>query len=432
MLTKLHIDNLKCFKQLSLSLAPLTLLTGFNAAGKSTAIQSLLLLAQACRSQESKWQIGLNGDLTQLGTPGEALHEGVDDDLILGFESGDARLAWVLKAEKKNQAHAMRISQIDWQSGALHGRFIPNLNPRHSLGLDTLTPDFDKFAPRTSTLNQLIPSDADAQMRESAKVGESDAIRLLWQPIKAITNSIADSIFLSAVRSGADDVYPIPTLSEPIVADVGVRGEFAAWLLQQLSDEDIDIDRCHPAEPTQILRRQFNAWAGELFPGVQINSNRIPGTQLIQLSWRNHEADNWRRPSNIGYGLTYVLPIIIAGLLAKKGQILIIDSPEAHIHPMGQSAMGRFLAMVANAGVQVIIETHSDHILNGVRLAVFNGRLSAQNAAIHFFNSRPRGSDNHAHVLSPQIDKNGNLSEWPVGFFDQAETDLAKLAGWAA
>lgn len=127
-----------------------------------------------------------------------------------------------------------------------------------------------------------------------------------------------------------------------------------------------------------------------------------------------------------------MLPIIVAGLLAKKGQILIIDSPEAHIHPMGQSAMGRFLAMVANAGVQVIIETHSDHILNGVRLAVFGGKLPANQAAIHFFNSRPRGSDDHAHVLSPQIDKNGNLSEWPAGFFDQAEADLAKLAGWDA
>ncbi len=285
MLTKLHIDNLKCFKQLSLPLAPLTLLTGFNAAGKSTALQSLLLLAQACRSQERKWQIGLNGDLTQLGTPGEALHEGVDDELILGLESVHARLAWVLKAEKKNQGHAMRISQIDWQSGPQHGSFLQN----HG----TPKPHYGDVVPNTSALAQLLPSDAQEQLIDTSEFDGYNAIQLL-QPLQAITSSIADTIFLSAVRSGADDVYPIPTLSEPIVADVGVRGEFAAWLLQQLSDDDIDIDRCHPAEPTQILRRQFNSWAGELFPGVQVNSNRIPGTQLIQLSWRNHEADSWR------------------------------------------------------------------------------------------------------------------------------------------
>lgn len=97
---------------------------------------------------------------------------------------------------------------------------------------------------------------------------------------------------------------------------------------------------------------------------------------------------------------------------------------------MGQSRIGRFLAMLATAGVQVIIETHSDHVLNGVRLAVSRGELSPPHTAVHFFNSRPRSVADPAHIVSPQIDTKGNLSEWPLGFFDQAERDLAALAGW--
>jgi predicted ATPase len=97
---------------------------------------------------------------------------------------------------------------------------------------------------------------------------------------------------------------------------------------------------------------------------------------------------------------------------------------------MGQSLIGHFLAMVARAGVQVIVETHSDHVLNGVRLAVNRGELSPLETVIHFFNYRPRLSSDPAHVVSPKIDSKGNLSEWPTGFFDQTERDLTALAGW--
>lgn len=390
-LSRLNIDNLKCFKAFSLPLAPLTLLTGFNAAGKTTSVQSLLLLAQAARRNNKDWKMGLNGEFVQLGTPGEALHEGAESGIAVGVETDHASLSWRLRAESRGQSHAMSIEGIDWQLEENRGIFLRN--------------DTD--------LDCLLPADADTRLQ-------------------AMTKLIANTIYISAIRTGADDVYPIPTTAEPICADVGVRGEFSAWWLEQMSDEEVDIERRYPDEPAITLRRQFNAWAGTLFPGAQVNASRINNTQLIQLSWRNHDTDSWRRPSNIGYGLTYVFPILVAGLLAKKGQILVIDSPEAHLHPMGQSRMGQFLSMVAAAGVQVIVETHSDHILNGVRRAVLAGKILAADTAIHFFNARPRHADDFAHVVSPLMDAKGNLSEWPSGFFDQAEADMAVLAGWGS
>lgn len=407
MFTHVHLDNLKCFRQLSLRLANLTLLTGFNAAGKSTSLQALLLLAQACRSQEGQWQISLNGELAQLGTPAEAMHEGVGEDLLIGVESETARLSWAFQVDRTQLAHGLRIKQIDWQVDAHSGAFTANAN----------------------LLDRLLPQNAQQLIALGNGIDDSTS-QHIWHTLQSLTKRLSEIVYLSAVRRGPEDVYPIPSLSDPVNADVGVYGQYAAWLLQQHGDDEIAETRRHAKEAAPYLRQQFNAWAGELFPGAQINPNRIPNTQLVHLSWRNHQADSWRRPANIGYGLTYVLPIICAGLLAKEGQILIIDSPEAHLHPKGQSAMGHFLAMVAQAGVQVLVETHSDHVLNGLRLAVFNRQLEAENAAIHFFNSRPRDAQEHAHVVSPLLDSQGNLSEWPPGFFDQAETDLGKLAGW--
>ena len=89
--------------------------------------------------------------------------------------------------------------------------------------------------------------------------------------------------------------------------------------------------------------------------------------------------------------------------------------------------MGQFLAKVAHSGIQVILETHSDHILNGVRRAVKEGILSADQVAIHFF--RPR-SDNGSQVVSPVLDSTGNIDAWPDGFFDQFDKDMNHFAGW--
>ena len=94
--------------------------------------------------------------------------------------------------------------------------------------------------------------------------------------------------------------------------------------------------------------------------------------------------------------------------------------------------MGEFLAEVASAGVQVMIETHSDHVLNGIRRAVKNGTLTSEHVALHFF--RPRREDRkdgRAQVQSPILDADGNIDAWPEGFFDQFDKDMNYFAGWS-
>ena len=390
MIESLYIRNFKCFEALSLPLNSLTLVTGFNAAGKSTALQTLLLLGQTIRQGGRSRFLPLNGILTRLGSPGDVLHEGGKPELQLGIQNSDAQVSWSLSPEDRHSGHTLTINKFEWKAG-----------------LDSSIIQIDQ----NTQLLKLLPN-------------------LSPELLKGLVNSLEEIVFISAVRPGAEDAFPSPDVSEPIWADVGIQGEYAAWWFEKLLDSEIDQDRLHPSESVRTLRRQFNAWAGDLFPGAQANAQRLGRTGLIQLELRNHDTENWRRPANIGYGLSYAFPILVAGLIAKPGQILVIDSPEAHLHPLGQSKMGSFLAMLASAGIQIIIETHSDHVLNGVRLAVKQGKLLSNKATIHFFNPRPRSSSDPAHVISPLIDKNGNLSEWPGGFFDQAENDLAKLAGW--
>ncbi len=113
-------------------------------------------------------------------------------------------------------------------------------------------------------------------------------------------------------------------------------------------------------------------------------------------------------------------------LIRENGSIVVVDSPEAHLHPRAQSAVGQLLGQMAGAGLQVFVETHSDHLLSGIRLAVRDGLVQPDDVALHFV-----GQDGMVgRVTTLAVDKNGAISDWPEGFFDQAENDLAILSGW--
>jgi predicted ATPase len=385
---QIEFRNFKCFKSLQLPLRSLTLLTGFNAAGKSTTIQSLLLLSQTLRMSVEGAELRLNGPLLRLGTPGEVLNQDEPArnlNLELSVASSDTQISWTAIPVESDRGRALRISAVRIADSET------------AISID-------------SALRNLLPSDT-----------QSDGAR-------QIVAALRDMIYVSALRRLDTEVFPAPDEPNPIQGDVGTYGEFAPWWLHQCGDLDIDERRCSRTSGNAMsLRAQVAAWLGELFPGAEANAIPISKTRLLRLELRTASAGEWRSPANIGYGLSYAFPIIVAGLVARRNQLLVVDSPEAHLHPRGQSRMARFLAHIAASGVQIILETHSDHVLNGLRIAIRDSVLPNNSAATYFFGEPGKG-------ISPQslqIDSRGNVSSWPEGFFDQSEADLASLAGWA-
>ena len=151
----------------------------------------------------------------------------------------------------------------------------------------------------------------------------------------------------------------------------------------------------------------------------------------MTLGIRTSKDVDFHRPTHTGFGITQVLPIVVAALSARRNDLLLIENPEVHLHPAGQALMGEFLAEIADAGVQVILETHSDHVLNGVRRAVKNKTLPPDDVALHFFRPRQDAErEGLPQVQSPLIDGEGNIDDWPEGFFDQFDKDMNYFAGW--
>ena len=366
-----HIDTLeikgfKCFESLRMPLRPLTLFTGYNGAGKSTAIQPMLLLAQGARlrswsANKPDGKLPLNGDLVRLGSSGDVLRTG----------------------SKSNRT-----------------RFVVSSNDQ-------------------SVEVSLIGKAGDRVLESQTDVAKGDA--------SFVGARMERLVHLSAVRSGPSDAFPIPDRSYSGLPDVGVDGRYASYWYHELADNVVDEPKMRPDNEGTTFRRQVDAWLDFLAPGASANVQGLAAASSLALQFSLSGSNDWKRPANVGYGLTYAFPVLVALLAAEPGDIVSIDSPEAHLHPRAQSHMGRMLAHFAAAGVQLLIETHSDHVLNGARLAVRDQVLPHDQIQLLFFGGAREGEHG---VITPKLDKTGRIDAWPEGFFDQSEADIADLAGW--
>jgi predicted ATPase len=109
----------------------------------------------------------------------------------------------------------------------------------------------------------------------------------------------------------------------------------------------------------------------------------------------------------------------------ERGMLLLIENPEAHLHPRGQTMLGKLIALGAKCGLQLVIETQSDHLMDGIRLAVKNGDLHTDQVAFHYLSVTTEGE---TQIESPKLHANGKLEYWPKGFFDQTLINRTNLA----
>ncbi len=205
-------------------------------------------------------------------------------------------------------------------------------------------------------------------------------------------------------------------------AQVGAKGEYTISSLYSLgSDLQVYENMRNDKENSRTLELQVNAWMSEISPGIKVKTVpyldvNMMGLRYAKQSMMGEESTN---AVNMGFGVSYVLPVVVALLKARKGDLLIIENPEAHLHPKGQRQIGELAAKAAANGVQIIMETHSDHVLNGVRLSVKQQKIQPEQVGIHYFGVYEEDGIWKHEKTSPEILEDGSLSNWPEGFFDE-------------
>jgi predicted ATPase len=237
--------------------------------------------------------------------------------------------------------------------------------------------------------------------------------------------------FIRAERVSPQDLYKA---SSVIVSDkkhIGISGEYAAYYLNIFGSKvKVREVLLHPKASGATLLEQINAWMSEISPDIQINTKYVPEIDEVILDYNFTLGFGKTKPyksKNVGFGITYVLPVLLSLLTAEKGKIIVIENPESHIHPRGQSELGKLIALAANAGAQMFIETHSDHILNGIRVAVKEKKVAKENVNILYFDKETTDSEQYSNVTPIEVDENGELSDYPKDFLDEWNNQLLKL-----
>ena len=377
MITHLNISNLKLHCHTDLELKGLTILTGMNGMGKSTVIQSLILLRQSFMMNDLESGLNLKGDLCDAGISGD----------------------------------------LACQASAEHSL---NINMKFA-GQDDLNFSFEY---PDNIMDTMLPG-VEGNETSKAVLSKYSLFNERFQ-------------YLSAFRFGPQKSYNRDTslvVTKKQISKIMGQCEYAVHFLEQYKNINIPIKELAITDKEDIapdyrLAVQVERWLRLVSPNIKINIE--PVGEDFKLIYKFNRDENTITEDvtalNTGFGITYVLPILVAVLSAETDAIILIENPEAHLHPRGQAVLMELISKAVAQGVQIILESHSDHIINGSLVAVNKKWISRDLLSVYYFER-----DEHMHrALSHQlqISDTGHIIRPPEGFFDQIDIDLKTLTGF--
>lgn len=399
MLSKIQFHNYKCLDNQAFSFKGVNLFCGYNGRGKSSVIQAILMLAQSIEgSTNSLEKLHLNGPLVSLGDMDE-LFSNIQDssnwklDFNIGIISGsdchDLTFGYALEDDFKVGVMCKCIIDGEDFFDVVGG----NMKPETHTG--------------TRSLNKLLPSYINQCLSQHNihYVAANRRGPVKFEEIKERPDHFS---------VGTDGCTTINTMA----------------LYREMVDGRMCVDE--KRDKTLCLEEAVASWLNYIMSGgsVVVKGKNTKGNITTQekssvLSARFNMKNSGSRfinAYNVGFGYSYILPIITSALIAKEGNILIVENPEAHLHPEAQVRLSYMLAKLASRGVQVFIETHSEHVVNGFRLAALKSEYALNNddIKIYFF-------DDDYSIKSLDIEKDGRINDWPTRFFDQYQRELAEI-----
>lgn len=363
------ISGFKCFSDKNFTLKNVTLLTGSNGTGKSSFIQALLLVRASIEknSIDSHDENFINPSWKNIPVP-----------LNGPFELNLGSIEDIFNEKSSKNGIKITIGEEEFNIGLLE-------NDQSDIVSISLEQNYQQ---------EILP---------------------FWRK--------KEFYYLNTERLG-------PRLGVNSVhtefPNCSYKGENTGKVLAKLGlSKKITGTRFFPNIKSANLEQQVNAWLNNICPGTSGVQAKEQDPGRFQIVVSSSAAIKSVLAPNIGFGISYALPIIVNGLIAEPDSIFIVENPEAHLHPKGQSNMGYFLGMVAASGIRLVIETHSEHIVNGIRRAsLTTSSLLPENVGIYFFEEFIDGNESPKEIL---ISESGELESFPKDFFDQVSQDMVEL-----
>ncbi|CCZ40519.1 putative uncharacterized protein [Clostridium sp. CAG:122] len=375
MVSKIHVSALKSIKNLEIECSGLNLLVGRNSSGKSTFLQALLLYAQ--RKLDGKYiSVGEFREARNYNMPNEKIR-------IELYEKNKTKPDWIEFIEdKENDSYNINSC-------------IENYNLK--------------------SLKNLMGKDNDLEEQAVCKFDDSNFH------------------YLSCHRIGVNDIYKKNMINE---TDFGIDGEYALAYLLKNEGETVKEDLiANDPNFTSTLLGQVNYWMNYIVDTSLLLTD-LKKTNYLQVKYNNNPKNKlsdalYCRPINIGSGVSYLISIIISCLASNRKDVIIIENPEIHLHPKAQSRLCEFLYFISKTNRQIFVETHSDHIFNGLRVGIATKYMKQEDISVNFFALDEKNETQCNHIVFGDYGKvigtNNNMDINDL--FDQFDIDLDRMLG---
>ena len=423
-ITKITVGGYKSIAQeQSIEIRPLTILAGANSSGKSSIMQPLLLLKQTLEAPYDPGALLLDGPIVKFTSAEQLLSSvastPVGTGFLLGIGIPSDRV--VTTAFVKDQAHAFSIGSMYLDDKARSFRFLPEMSHDQILSelLQTSSNPFDANVQLSVVRNRCFLEFGlkieDGSERATYPFSLLSNILGISRMLGSSQPSLSDLVFTSEIKRHIQEIIYLPGLrGNPLrnyfVAAVsssfpGTFNNYVASILitwQKDKQENTDSLRTYLFDlglTNNVVAEAINDAQVELSVGRTLRGDT---EDVVSIA-------------DVGIGVSQTLPVLVALLAAKPGQLVYLEQPEIHLHPRAQTAMAQVLADAAMRGVRVVAETHSSLLLLGVQTLVAEGRLPPELVKLHWFE---RGDDGATTIRSADLDEGGRFGDWPEDFGD--------------
>jgi predicted ATPase len=427
MLTHLKLENFKIWRSTGpVRLAPLTLLLGTNSSGKSSLIQSLLLIRQTVKGDDTGLDLNLgNPDADDTVTMGQ-----FRDLLCRHGAATESTPANQVGIEFRWAAHGAPAQD----SALFSARYGAGPSGSAELRYLRLGKDGEGFTAlrqkpgiyRLLVANQKLPVRQSADYRPERSFAFSAATLNKLGPLAdgirpvgpGLLDELSRIIYLGPVRQLARRDYVWSGRMPAHIGDDGGRAVdvlIASGVVQQTKQAQKTS-----GEDAGRIFRETEHWLRqlELAEGLQVKALGRSARYELLVKQRGAVVNL----KDVGVGVSQVIPVVVAALFAKPGHIVIVEEPESHLHPSAQAVLAELFASVsASRGVQFIIETHSEHLLTRMQRRVAEEILTPSDVAMYFSRREPSGAQ-----LDPlRLTRYGDIENWPLNFFGDEMADIA-------
>ena len=402
-ITKIAVKGFKSIaEECEIDIRPLTILAGANSSGKSSIMQPLLMLKQTLEAPYDPGPLLIDGPNVQFTEAAQFLSTFSNKK---GIDSFQVRI----ETHKSNVFNAVRTTFRKGKNGIEIAEMTKeNSGPDQTLSAKSLTLYPEMLPEKIKSLGNQDPAfknfDIVKRSRCFLYLGSSQYSSNLYEVTYGFGAYIFSTIHLPGLRGNPERAYKLSSTGPQYP---GTFQYYAASIIhewQEKKDERLKMiaDALYTLGLTgQVGTKKIGDVGIELQVGRFLNDNKLEA-DLVSIA-------------DVGFGVSQVLPAIVALIVARPGQLVYLEQPELHLHPRAQVALARVLADAAKRGVRVVAETHSSLLLLGVQTLVAEGDLPPELVKLHWFS---RNKDGVTDVSSAHVDEVGAYGEWPEDFAD--------------